>query len=493
VEQIELIMLSASGLILLAILASKVSGRVGIPAMVLFLAVGMLAGSEGPGGIYFDEPRLVQSMGVIALAYILYAGGLDTSWLSVRPVLREGLALSTFGVGTTALLVGWFVHATLGFSWLEGLLLGAIVSSTDAAAVFAVLRSRNVNLRGNLKPLLELESGSNDPMAVFLTVGMVMLLTDSTADMVSLLPLVVWQMAIGAGFGFLSGKGAVLLINRLRLDYDGLYSVLTLTLVPLIYATASLVKGNGFLAVYVAGMVMGNSAFIQKKSLLRFHDGVAWLMQIAMFLVLGLQVFPSHLIPVVSVGLAVAAFLMLVARPVSVFLGLSLSRLSLREKGLISWVGLRGAVPIVLATFPLLAGIDKAEMIFNLVFFIVLTSALLQGPTIPLVARWLGLEAPVPATPETVAEIGEEQASAGALHTVTVSADSGVAGRQLVDLGLPGGVLVVYIHRGGRYVVPGGSTVVSAGDRLHLLADEAATAEVRRLLAPGSSEPRSSA
>lgn len=204
-------------------------------------------------------------------------------------------------------------------------------------------------------------------------------------------------MAIGTVCGFLFGKGAGLLVNGLRLDYDGLYSVLTLTLVPLIYALTSLARGNGVLAVYVAGMVMGNSAFVQKKSLLRFQDGVAWLMQIAMFLVLGLQVFPSHLVPVVSAGLVVAAFLMLVARPVSVLLGLSLSRLTLREKGLISWVGLRGAVPIVLATFPLVAGIANAEMIFNLVVFIVLTSALLQGSTIQLVARWLNLEAPTSA------------------------------------------------------------------------------------------------
>lgn len=491
-EQIELIMLAASGLILLAILASKVSSRVGIPAMVLFLAVGMLAGSEGPGGIYFDEPRLVQSLGIIALAYILYAGGLDTNWQSVKPVLRAGLALSTLGVGITALLVGWFVHATLGFSWLEGLLLGAIVSSTDAAAVFAVLRSRNINLRGELKPLLELESGSNDPMAVFLTAGMVMMLTDATADITSLVPMVVWQMVVGAAFGLLFGKGAVFLINRLRLDYDGLYSVLTLMLVPLVYALTSLAKGNGFLAVYVVGMVMGNSAFVQKKSLLRFHDGMAWLMQIAMFLVLGLQVFPSHLIPVVPVGLAVAAFLMFVARPVSVFLGLSLSRLSLREKGLISWVGLRGAVPIVLATFPLLAGIAKAEMIFNLVFFIVLTSSLLQGSTIPLAARWLSLEAPEKVVPDPAAAIGEEQMTAGALHTMTIPADSGVAGKQLVDLGLPGGVLVIYIQRGDTYVVPGGSTVVKGGDRLHLLADETATAEAWRLLANGANEVQAS-
>jgi len=307
-DQTELLMLAGSVLLLLGILASKVSSRLGIPALVLFLAVGMLAGSEGPGGIHFDDPRLVQTMGVFALAYILFAGGLDTNWRSVRPVLREGMVLSTIGVAMTALLVGWFVHITLEFSWFEGLLLGAIVSSTDAAAVFAVLRSRGVNLRGNLKPLLELESGSNDPMAVFLTLGMVMLLTEPNTSVLSLAPMVIWQMAAGAAMGYLLGKASVILINRLRLDYEGLYSVLTLTLVPFIYGFASLAKANGFLAVYLAGMVMGNSAFVQKRSLLRFHDGLAWLMQIAMFLVLGLQVFPSHLLPVVATGLAVAAF-----------------------------------------------------------------------------------------------------------------------------------------------------------------------------------------
>lgn len=479
--QIEMIMLAGSVLLLVAIFASKLSSRLGIPALILFLAVGMLAGSEGPGGIHFDDPRLVQSVGVIALAYILFAGGLDTNWQSVRPVVWEGVSLSTVGVGVTSLLVGWFVHVTLGFTWLEGLLLGAIVSSTDAAAVFAVLRGRNVSLRGELKPLLELESGSNDPMAVFLTTGMILLLTDPATRIVSLIPLVVWQMAFGAGLGYLFGKGAVLLINRLRLDYEGLYFVLTMTLVPLTYGVTSLARANGFLAVYVAGMVMGNSAFVQKKSLIRFHDGLAWLMQIVMFLVLGLQVFPSHLVPVISIGLVVAAFLMLVARPVSVFLGLSLSRMSLREKGLIAWVGLRGSVPIVLATFPLLSGIEKAEMMFNLVFFIVLASALLQGSSIPLVARWLGLEAPNPAPMQPLT--GDEPIAVGALHSVTIAAGSVMDGKQLVDLSLPAGVLVVYIQRGGSFIVPGGSTVVYAGDRLSLLADDRLLQEVRVKLA----------
>lgn len=258
---------------------------------------------------------------------------------------------------------------------------------------------------------------------------------------------------------------------------------------PLIYGFAALVKSNGFLAVYVAGIVIGNSSFVQKRSLLRFHDGLAWLMQIVMFLVLGLQVFPSHLIPVIPVGLLVAAFLMFVARPVSVFLGLSLSKLSLQEKGLISWVGLRGAAPIVLATFPLLAGVAKADMIFNLVFFIVLTSALLQGSTIPLVARWLSLEAAAggqKGNPSTGPIISES----GVLHLISVSPESAAAGKQLVDLCLPGGVLIVYIQRGAELIVPGGSTIVNAGDQLHLLVSEVSLTEIVQQLASGNCDKK---
>lgn len=480
--KLEFLMLGGAVLLLLGIFASKVSSRLGIPAMVLFLLVGMMAGSEGAGNIHFDNPLLVQSLGVFALSYILFAGGLDTSWQSVRPVFCSGFVLSTLGVAVTAFLVGWFVHITLNFTWLEGLLLGAIVSSTDAAAVFAVLRSRNIKLRGNLRPLLELESGSNDPMAVFLTIGMIMLLTNPAYSFAKLVPLLFWQMLVGAGVGYLLGKGSVLVINRLRLDYEGLYSVFTLTIVPLIYSIASLVKANGFLAIYVAGMVMGNSAFVQKKSLLRFHDGLAWLMQITMFLALGLQVFPSHLVPVIVMGLIVAAFLMFVARPASVMLGLSFSRLTLNEKTLISWVGLRGAVPIVLATFPLLAGIEKAEIIFNLVFFIVLTSALLQGSSIPLVARWLKLEGQSLEEQPSLQIADGSEGVPGKIHELFVPHDSPVIGKQIVELMLPKNVLVVYIRRDENYLVPHGSSVIESGDWLHLLADDQIFDQVKHLI-----------
>ena len=272
----------------------------------------------------------------------------------------------------------------------EGLLLGAVVSSTDAAAVFSVLRSRNVSLKDPLKTLLEFESGSNDPMAVFLTTSLLSLGADLSNPLFTLFPEFVRQMTLGVVLGYLIGKGMVFLINTLLLEYEGLYPVLTFALVLLIYGTTALLDGNGFLAVYVAGITMGNSTFMHKKSLVRFHDGLAWLMQTSMFLTLGLLVFPSHLVPVVGLGLLISVFLMLVARPLGVFLTLYFFKFSFKEKLMLSWVGLRGAAPIILATFPLLSGIPNADMIFNVVFFVVLTSALIQGTSIPLVARWLG-------------------------------------------------------------------------------------------------------
>lgn len=336
-QSIEYVLVGGSLLLLISIIASKASSRLGVPALLLFLLIGMLAGSDGPGGIYFDDPRLAQSLGVVALTFILFAGGLDTDWESVRSVLWKGLSLSTLGALLTAVLVGWFATIALNFTWLEGLLLGAIVSSTDAAAVFATLRSKSVGLRGQLKPLLELESGSNDPMAVFLTVGFSRLLIDPTASVIDLVPMFIQQMALGAILGYVFGKGMILLVNRARLEYEGLYPVLTLALTLLTYGVTTSLGGNGFLAVYLAGLIMGNSDFIHKRSLMRFHDGIAWLMQIAMFLTLGLLVFPSRLPPVAGTGLLIAAFLMVVARPVSVLVTLLFARCSLREKLMVWW------------------------------------------------------------------------------------------------------------------------------------------------------------
>jgi cell volume regulation protein A len=411
---IEYILLGAALLLLLSIVSSKVSSRLGIPALLLFLVIGMLAGSEGPGGIYFDNAWVAQFLGVAALVCILFAGGLDTGLDGIRPVLGMGLALSTVGVLISAALIAWFANAILGWTLLEGLLLGAIVSSTDAAAVFAVLRARGIRLKSGLGSLIEMESGTNDPMAVFLTVGVTGLITHGVRDdswvglassLLGLLPEFALEMLLGSVLGYVLGLGIVFLINRLSLDYDGLYPVLTLSLMLLVYGGVATVHGNGFLAVYVAGLVVGSGNFEHKQSLTRFHDGLAWLMQIAMFLTLGLLVFPSHVVPVLGAGVVVALFLMFLARPVSVFASLLFARLGWREKVFVSWVGLRGAVPIILATFPLLAGAPKAYTIFNLVFFIVLFSVLLQGTSLGLVARLLKIEEAAVTERETPAPV----------------------------------------------------------------------------------------
>ena len=466
---IEFILLAASGLLLLSVIASKASGRMGVPALLLFLLIGMLAGSDGLGGIHFDDPWLAQFLGVVALTFILFAGGLDTRWSSVRPMLSHGIALSTFGVAITAGLVGWFATVALGMSWTEGLLIGAIVSSTDAAAVFAVMRSRSVSLREPLKPLLELESGSNDPMAVFLTLGLISLITGSSGSPQDLIPMFVRQMALGAAIGYGMGQLMVLLVNRLRLEYEGLYPVLTLSLVLLTYSGSTWMGGNGFLAVYLAGLMMGNSDFIHKRSLMRFHDGLAWLMQIVMFLTLGLQVFPTQLVPIVGPGLFLALFLMICARPIA------------KDKTMVAWVGLRGAVPIILATFPLLAGVPQATTMFNLVFFIVLTSVLLQGTSIPLVARWLGVDEPLSVRREGPSAWPPPTSLKSGLLEVAIPESSTVVGKRLLDLGLPKSSYVVLIARNGGSFVPDGSTVIEAGDSLLVFADQPTSIRLRSM------------
>lgn len=381
----------ASLLLLLSIFAWKVSSKLGIPALVLFLGIGMLAGSDGPGGIYFDDALVAQSVGVIALAFILFAAGLETEWKVVRPALGGALSLSTIGVLLTAIVVALFAVLVLHVSFLEGLLLGAIISATDAAAVFSVLGARNVQLTGKLLPLLELESGTNDPMAVFLTLGLTRLLTGPQESVFGVILLFVQQMGIGAILGVLIGWAAIWLINRLNLDVEGLYRVFTIALVLFAYGLTAILGGSGFLAVYLVGLLLGNSSVQRVDRLSRFHDSLAWLMQIAMFLILGLLVFPSHLPTVLGSGLLITVVVVFLARPVSVLIALLPVHMSLREKLFVSWVGLRGAVPIVLATFPLLAGVSKASLLFDLVFFVVLASVLLQGTTVTLVAKWLGV------------------------------------------------------------------------------------------------------
>jgi potassium/hydrogen antiporter len=491
VMPVENILLVAAILLLFSIVASKASGRLGIPALLLFLLTGMLAGSEGPGGIYFDDPWLSQLVGVVALAFIIFDGGLSTEWHIVRPVFSKGLALSTIGVFITAISVGLFATLILDFSILEGLLLGSIVSSTDAAAVFSILRSRDVQLKGKLEPLLELESGSNDPMAVFLTIGFTQLITTPDSSLLNLVPMFFQQMLLGAMLGFAFGRLAAALANRMNLGYQGLYPVLTIALVMLTYGATTWLGGNGFLAVYLAGLIMRKNDFLHRRSIMRFHEGLAWLMQISMFLVLGLLVFPSELIPIIGTGLMVSVFLILVARPLSVFLSLLPSNLNLREKTLVSWVGLRGAAPIILATFPLVEGVARSDTIFNLVFFIVLTSVLVQGTTIIPAARLIGVYGPSqPSRPLYPLEFIPAASPDSGLVNLEVPASSTVVGKKIVDLHLPETALVVLVNKKDRFVIPSGGTVLEAGDRMMVLADQESIEEVNSIFSTGRAETK---
>ncbi len=476
---LEIILVGIALLILVSIIANKFSERLGVPALLIFLIVGMLAGSEGPGGIPFNDPAVAQMIGIIALAYILFAGGFDTRWDEVQPIFWPGIALSTVGVVLTAVCLGVFASVVLGLSPLTGFLLGAVVSSTDAAAVFSVLRMARARLKGNLRPFLEFESGSNDPMAVFLTTSVIALILTPGSSALTLVPMFVQQMVVGGLLGYGMGRGIVFFINRLKLESEGLYPVLTLAMVLMIYGLTATLGGNGFIAVYVSGLVMGNSIFVYKKSLIRFHDGIAWLMQIVMFLALGLLVFPSDLVRVIVPGLLIAFFLLLVARPVAVFITLLPWKMPLNEKVLVSWVGLRGAVPIILATYPLVAGVPDAALIFNIVFFIVLISALIHGTSIPTVARWLGLAAPLQEKRKLSREFEVDPNTPSELIELTIPPDASAVGQQVVDLGLPEGALIILMQKEGERFVPSGSTVIEAGDTLLLLTTDDLVQTVR--------------
>lgn len=480
---IEYLLLIGPALILISIAIARLSDNLGVPTIVLFLGIGMLAGSEGPGGIHFDDPGLAQAIGIIALVFILFAGGLDTKWSQARPVFLQATSLATVGVLLTALAVGVFTSLVLNFSLMNGLLLGAIISSTDAAAVFSVIRSRNVSLRGRLKPLLELESGSNDPMAVFLTIGLIQLLTHSDTSVGSLALLFVFQMGLGAAFGYGLGRGMVFMLNRLRLAYEGIYPVFSLAFAALVYGLTASVGGSGFLAVYVAGLVAGDAEFIHKKSLLRFFDGLAWLSQITMFLTLGLLVSPSQIVSIMGFGLLVSVFLMLIARPASVFLSLMFAELGWKDKAFVSWVGLRGAVPIVLATFPLLAGLPDAQLMFNLVFFIVLTSALLQGWSIPSMARLLRVDAPHELRRKYPLEFSPMEGVDTELVDLIVPYNSAAAGKPIVELGMPQDSLIVLVSRNEEFLVPSGGTVLQEGDTILVLVNKENLPDTRAILA----------
>ncbi|HEY9487154.1 MAG TPA: potassium/proton antiporter [Chryseosolibacter sp.] len=472
----ENILLWGSILLFLSIISSKTSFRVGIPTLILFLIIGMLAGSDGPGGIYFNDPGTAQLLGVIALTFILFSGGLDTKWESIKPVIRNGLSLSTIGVVLTGTLVGIFSAYILDFTIYEGLLLGAIVSSTDAAAVFSILRAKNFGLKGTIRPLLELESGSNDPMAYFLTISMIYLIQNPEASFWALVPKFFIDMILGVTMGYSFGKLMSWILNRIQLNIDGLYPVLVLSLVFFTFSFTERIGGNGFLAVYISAIILGNSNFIHKKSLMRFYDGQAWLMQIVMFLTLGLLVFPGQTLPIMGEGILISGFLILVARPIAVFVSLAFSKdMNFRKKLFISWVGLRGAAPIVFATYPLLADVEYAYTIFHLVFFISVSSVLFQGTTLPYVAKWLHVSVPWKIKRSFPLDIELKEDLKSELIEMDIPEDSPAVGKAVVELNLPKSSFIVLIHRTGKYLTAGGDTILETGDHLLLMADSKET------------------
>lgn len=465
----ENVLLIGSLLLLISILAGKTSYKFGVPTLILFLSVGMLAGSEGIGRIEFDDPQLAQFIGIVSLNFILFSGGLDTNWRNIKPIVWHGISLSTLGVLFTALSIGTFVWAITDFTIYEGLLLGAIVSSTDAAAVFSILRSKNMALKANLRPTLELESGSNDPMAYFLTIAFLGLVVNQDQSLLSIIPLFLQQILIGAALGFLFGKLSKMIINKITLDFEGLYPVLAIALMFLAFSATDRLGGNGFLAVYLAGVYLGNQDLIHKRTIMRFFDGVAWLMQIVLFLTLGLLVFPSDIIPVLGLGILISIFLIFVARPIGVFISLSFFKMKMRRRWYISWVGLRGAVPIVFATYPLLAGIEKAHMIFNIVFFVSLTSVLVQGTTLSKVAHWLHVALPKKAKKISPVDAFLADGTKSLIREITIPPDNFSVGKRIVDLHFPRNAIIAMISRNGQFLTPNGATQVKEDDTLIVL------------------------
>ena len=472
-------------LMLISLLSSKLSGIINMPCLLLFLVVGLVAGSDllGAHKLMIDSTETANAIGTTAMAFILFSGGFDTNFKSIRPVLVTGGILSSVGVLLTALFSGlflWGLGKILplpdGYIQFSGcLLLGSIISSTDAAAVFSILRSKSVSLTGNLQPLLELESGSNDPMATLLTLFMIGIVkmeestgvTPSAFQYLYLIRDFLVKMSIGLLIGYLLGRAAVWLYNKINFDYNGLYYALGIVMVLLTFSVAESCWGNGFMAVYAAGIVMGNSHFVFHNGLGRFYDGLTWIMQAILFTMLGIMADPAEVWDVKDFGLAAALFLMVVARPLAVELCMIGSQFNAKERLLTAWVGLRGGAPIMLATFAMIHKVEDSSFLFHIIFFIVLMSVLVQGMTIMPLANMLKLAGPLRRTlrmPLTFEETGDANSD---FRELPVPKDR--IGQSLKDIHLPGGVLVLLIRRDDRFVVPRGNTMLEANDVLTLM------------------------
>lgn len=470
----EGLILVAAILLFVSIIISKAGFRFGVPTLLIFLVVGMLFGSDGLG-LEFDDAADAQFIGMISLCIILFSGGMDTNFQEIRPILGPGIVLSTVGVFLTTLFTGFFIYGLsyVGFSGIQlplmtSLLLAATMSSTDSASVFNILRTQKMNLKHNLRPTLELESGSNDPMAYMLTIALIQII-QSTSEMGfgALLLMLLVQFAVGGAGGYFLGKLMVKVINRINLNNSSLYPILLLSGVFLIFTITSLLKGNGYLAVYIAGIVVGNAhKLANRREMSSFLDGMTWLFQISMFLMLGLLVNPHEMLDIAIPAILIGIFMMIFSRPLSVLISLIPFRnMGMPSRWFISWVGLRGAVPIIFATYPVVADVEGAKIIFNIVFFITILSLVIQGSTISTVARWLKLDAPMPKEENFFGiEIPEEVGTQ--MRTLTLTAESLADGDTLRTMNLPQGTLVMLVRREGEFIVPNGSLQLFENDEL---------------------------
>lgn len=476
---LEFVLLFSSGLLIAAVLASRISSSFGVPALLVFLALGMLTGSEGLGKVPFEDYSLAYAIGSVGLAIILFDGGMRTPWSGVRPIFKVGLSLSVLATIITGVTTAAFAYFATGLNKLESMVLGAIVSSTDAAAVFSILRSKGLSLKDNLKELLEFEAGSNDPVAIFLTVAVLSVALGDASGPLGVIQLFFLQAGLGALGGWFGGRFMRWLINKSGVEFEGLYGVLVVGLVVLLFSAVALLGGSGFLAVYIAGMVLGNAEFLHKGSITRFLDGIAWVCQIAIFLVLGLLVFPSRLVDVWHEGLLIGLFMMFVGRPLSVLFAAPGRSLPPRERIFVSWIGLRGAAPIILATLPWSVGFPNSEKIFSLVFFIVFASVVFQGVSIPWFANFVGVTAPIKEEADNE-KTGLLPPGFFAIE-ITVKEKAPACDHRVVDVGIPAGVLLTRLERDGRFLIPQGDTKLMSGDVIWALARQSNLEALRGL------------
>jgi potassium/hydrogen antiporter len=474
------LILIAGALLTAGIGASLVAGRLRLPGLVLFLGLGMAIGSDGTGWIEFNDYELARTIGVIALALILFEGGLTSGFVEIRPVLRPATSLALLGTVVTALVTGAVAAWLLGFSLLEGLLLGSILAATDGAAIFALLRGSTLKRR--LARTLEAESGFNDPVAVLLVLGFIDWIQRPGYGVLDMAWLLARELGIGLAVGVAVGAAAVWAFRRMSLATAGLYPVASIAAAALAYGGAAIISGSGFLAVYIVGLALGGAHIPAKRTITAFHEGLAWVAQIALFLTLGLLVFPSQLGDVLLKGSLVALVMVVVARPLATELATLFDRFSPRERFVLGWAGLRGAVPVVLATFPVIDHVPHSLEFFNIVFFAVVISTIVQGTTFEPIARALGATSAEPALPRPLAETGTIRGLGAEVVEYVVGHDDAIVGSRVRELGLPREALVSVIVRGDKAIPPRGSTRVEADDRLHVLVREEVADEFEALI-----------